>query len=159
MAYELHDFQSYQDYFNEIADSHNEIAGFIFGDLDIVNNESRAWKDKKLWLEPYPPVTIIDSLSDNFLHNKQGSLWVGGAPPSGKFSDIYAWFKSCENIIKDIIAKILQDRYQEKLITRLSSFKYGMGEYTVGATRMVGCRLDFTFTDPTGLEYNEDKWT
>lgn len=158
--YDLTDFQSYQDYFRAIAQSHIGFVddGFIFGDDEVTVNEGTVWRNKKLWLEPYQPVTITDQLSDNYLQEKKGSLWVGGSPPSQKFEDKYAFYMECEVIVKDIIARMLQDRYEEKLITRLTSYRFGMGQFNFGASNLVGCRFDFTFHDPSGFEYDTAKW-
>lgn len=166
--YDLTDFQSYQDYFRLIAEGnadddiqHHIALGpktFLFGDDDVAVNEGKVWKGKKLWLEPYQPVTITDQLSDNYLAEKKGSLWVGGAPPTQKFQARFDLYKECEVIVKDIIAKMLKDRSEELLITRLTSYKFGMGELTFSATNLVGCRFDFTFYDPSGFEFDEDKW-
>lgn len=158
--YDLTDFQSYQDYFKAIAQSHVGFVddGFIFGDDDATVNEGTRWKNKKLWLEPYQPVTITDQQSDNYLIEKKGSLWVGGAPSSDKFEEKHAFFKECEDIVRDIIAKMLRDRTDEVLITRLTSYKFGMGQFNFGASNLVGCRFDFTFWDPSGFAYDTNKW-
>jgi hypothetical protein len=158
--YDLTDFQSYQDYFKDIATKHVALGAnaFLFGDGDVAINEGKVWKGKKLWLEPYQPVTIADQMSDNYLQQKVGSLWVGGAPVSNKFSERHSFFSECENIVKDIIAKMLKDRGEELLITRLTSYKFGMGELNFSATELIGCRFDFTFTDPSGFEYDDAKW-
>jgi hypothetical protein len=156
--YLLTDFQSYQDYFEAIANSHIDIEGFMFGDEDIAINKGRAWKGKQLWLEPWQPVKIVDQLSDNYLQEKTGTLWLGGSPPSAKFQDRLDYYGACEAIVKDIIARMLKDRNEELLITRITTYRYGMGEFTFSSTPMVGCRFDFTFHDPSGFEYNENKW-
>ncbi|HMG90757.1 MAG TPA: hypothetical protein VK589_11880 [Chryseolinea sp.] len=159
--YDLTDFQSYQDYFKAIAESHVALGegSFLFGDDQVAVNEGKVWKGKKLWLEPYQPVTLNDQLSDNYLQEKKGSLWIGGAPPNTKFQARFDFFKDCEVIVTDIISKMLKDRSEELLITRLTSYKFGMGELTFSATSMVGCRFDFSFQDPSGFAYDEDKWT
>jgi len=158
--YDLTDFQSYQDYFKAIAESHISLGAgtYLFGDDDVATNEGKVWKGKKLWLEPYQPATIQDQLSDNYLQEKKGSLWIGGAPASQKFQARFDFFKECEIIVKDVISKMLKDRSEELLITRLTSYRFGMGEFNFSATNMVGCRLDFSFLDPSGFPYDVDKW-
>lgn len=158
MAYNLTDFASYQAYFEALATSHVDIDGFLFGDAEVAMNDGRVWKGKKLWLEPWQPVTITDQLSDNYLQQKKGSLWVGGSPQSKLFQARLDFFAECEVIVKSIIAKLLKDRTEELLITRLTSYSFGMGEFTFSATNMIGCRLDFIFTDPSGFAYDADKW-
>lgn len=160
MAYSLTDFDSYQAYFLALATAHKQLGAknFLFGENDVAANEGKAWKGNKLWLEPWQPVRIQDQLSDNYLKEKKGSLWVGGAPASLKFSDRYKQFKDCEIIVEDIISKMLKDRGEELLITRLTSYSYGMAEFSFSATMMVGCRLDFTFLDPEGFAYVADNW-
>jgi hypothetical protein len=156
--YDLTDFQSYQDYFEAIATSHIAMDGFMFGDEDIAINKGRVWKGKQLWLEPWQPVKINDQKSDNYLKEKKGSLWVGGAPPSAKFQDRLDYFRACEIIVEDIIAKMLKDRTEELLITQLTTYTYGMGEFTFSSTPMMGCRFDFIYQDPSGFPYDETKW-
>lgn len=156
--YNLTDFQSYQDYFKAIAESHVDINSFLFGDDDVAVNKGRSWTGKALWLEPWQPVKITDQLSDNYLQEKKGSIWVGGSPGTDKFQARLDYYETTEVIVKDIIARMLKDRNEELLITRLTSYSYGMGEFTFSSTKMIGCRFDFTFQDPSGFEYDESKW-
>jgi len=158
--YDLTDFESYQLYFKTLAELHKDLGAgaFLFGDDGAATNEGKVWKGKRLWLEPYQPVVITDQLSDNYLKEKKGSLWIGGSPANQKFDTRFSYFRACESIVEDIVSRMLQDRSNEKLITRLTTYKYGMGEFEFSATPLIGCRLDFTFNDPNGFEFDADKW-
>jgi hypothetical protein len=156
--YELTDFNSYQGYFRLISEQHKGVDGFLFGDDDVAINEGRVWKGKKLWLEPWQPVKISDPLSDNYLKDKKGSLWIGGPVAGLKFQQRLDFYGECESIVEDIISRMLMDRTEELLITRLTSYTYGMGEFMFSSTKMLGCRFDFTFQDPSGFSYDESKW-
>jgi hypothetical protein len=158
--FDLTDFQSYQDYFSAIATNHKQINGFLFGDDDIANNAAKSWpsKTKKLWLEPWPPVETIDNQSDNKLLRKKGALWVGGSPPSQTFQAREDHYKACEIIVKDIISKLEKDNTEFNLLIEGASYKFGKATYEVSATKLLGCRLDFSFLDPSGFPYIEENW-
>ena len=158
--FDLTDYQSYQDYFAAIAVAHVDISGFLFGDDGVPNNEIKAWTrgQKKLWLEPYAPTQVIGPNVDNMIKQKAGVLMIAGPVGDNKFSTAQDLFKACEIIVEQIIAKIDGDYRDGKLLTAFTSYKYGQAEHTFSATKLVGCRFDFTFQDPTGFVYDENKW-
>lgn len=157
MAYDLTDFQSYQDYFEAIATAHKNIDSFSFGDQDVLNNEISGWNGKKLWLWPYGEVKTEENANDNYLDRVQGSLFVGGAAGSAKFSDEYAYFLACEQIVKEIRNRVLKDMIDGKVITRLNGWARAQVEINM-STKLIGCELRFFYHDPSGFTYDENKW-
>jgi hypothetical protein len=155
------DFTSYQQYFEAIANAHialDTAQPFVFGDADVVQNEIKHWTGKKLWLEPHDPANVIDNFSDNVQAEKKGTLFVCGAVGSAKFSDEYAYFQTCEVIVLDILALIRKRYIDFQSQFKIQSYKYGHAEFMFGSTKLVGCRLDFTYMDPTGLTFYPEKW-
>lgn len=154
--YDLTDFTSYKRYFETIAQQHVQIDDFKYGDQEVQNNEVRQWGGKRLWLWPYGMVRVEDNLSDNYLQRKEGVLFVGGSAPK-KFDDEDEFVASCEGICKDIISRMIKDRADQILVTRINGYSY---EKVViqQSTRIVGCELRFNFTDPNGFTYDPLKW-
>lgn len=153
----LTDQTAYRTYFQGIATAHVEIDGFLYGDMDVQHNEIRTWKGTKLWLEEPNRIKPIGPNIDNLLKEKRCSLWIGGVPPSAKYSDVHAYYLACEKIVEDIIARVLRDRQNQDLVTEVQSYEYGRADYNL-STEMVGCRWDFSYMDPTGYAYNTLKW-
>ncbi len=156
--YDLTDFQSYQDYFTTIAQKHKSINGnYSFGDQDVMNNEVRTWAGTKLWLWPYGEVKTEENSNDNNLDRVSGSLFIGGAAGSTKFADEYSYFLRCEQIVKDIRNKVLFDLNAGTVLTRLSGWTRQQVEINM-STKLIGCELRFFYNDPTGFEYDPNKW-
>lgn len=154
----LNDFDSYKAYFETIATEHTDLDGFLFGDSEVQVNEGKSWNGRMLLLEPWLPATIEDQKSDNYLQRKQGSLFIGGVAVSEAFTDEYNYFRDCEVVAKDIISRMLKEVNEGTIITSITTWKIGMGELILGATKITGCRLDFFFLDPSGFPYNAAKW-
>ncbi len=148
---------TYKTYFETIATEHVDIDGFIYGDDDVQKNEIRTWDGIKLWLEDPSRIKPIGPNIDNLLKEKRCSLWVGGSPPSASFEDIQTFYNQCQTIIEDIISRVLRDRQNQDLVTEVTSYEYGRADYNL-STQMVGCRWDFSYHDPSGYPFNEDKW-
>ncbi len=156
---DLTDFQQYYDYFLALSQSHVDINGFHFGDKDVMINDIRsALQPPVMWLEPYQPVDMIDPLSDNHIESVRGTLAIYDVPASEKFDDMRNTYKSCEIIVKDIIAKLLQDYYSNNILLELSNIRYGEAESLFSATKIIGCRLDFNFMRPARLVFDPAKW-
>lgn len=156
--FDLTDFQSYQDYFLAIATKHKVIAGnYSFGDQDVVNNQVRTWKGIKLWLWPYGEVKTEENSNDNYLDRVPGSLFIGGAAGTTDFAGEYAFFLQCEQIVKEIRNRMLQDMANGLILTRLNGWSRDKVEIHM-STKMIGCELRFFFHDPTGFEYDDTKW-
>jgi hypothetical protein len=128
----------------------------MYGDEEVKGNEVKHWKGRRLWLWPYGPVKVADNRADNYLANKQASMFIGGGAPA-KFAEQDNYFKECEAIVKQIIAKMILDRSLGKIVTRIENFTYDKMEIA-GSTKFIGMELKFWFYDPTGFEYDETKW-
>lgn len=156
----LEDEESYKAYFLAIATAHKKLGAtaFIYGDEKAFQNEGKSMKGDKLWLEEPEPAGVTDSNSDNYLKEKKGALFICGAT-SGKFSDEQTQYAKCAEIVEDIISKMIQDYDSFAILIKKGSIKYGRAEYLMpSATKMIGCRLDFTYTDPSGFPYVAENW-
>lgn len=157
--FDLTDIDSFKAYFSGIADNLIALEGFIFGDDQVALNSAKSWKGIRLWLDPNPSASVQDNLSDNFLQQRQGALWIGGPVIGNSFESRDNLYKQSEAIVKDVISKMLKDKSEFVLLTGFSSYKFGRADYELGSSKMVGCRLEFTYTDPSGFAYDESKWT
>lgn len=161
---ELGNFQQYQTYFSAIASDHKELDAtnpYLFGDEEVGNNKIRSWgTGKKLWLEPPQPARMLDGNSDNLQLERPSSLTICGAAGSKKFQDEYDFYKECEGIVIDIIARMRKDYSDStlKVLIDFPSMRLNWVELTLGGTKLIGCRLDFSFRDPSGFPYTEAKW-
>lgn len=156
MAYDLTDLSNYQTYFDQLATKHKLIDSFSYGDQEEQNQEVITWEGTKLWLWPYGPVRIVDNQADNYMQQKEGSLFIGGPEPE-EYADRDAYFLQCELIAKGIISRMIKDRYEEVLVTRINGWSFDRAE-SVLSTKMIGVELKFFFDDPTGFEYDENEW-
>lgn len=160
---ELGNFQQYQDYFKAIAEDHKELdatEAYLFGDIDVVNNKSRSWTGKKLWLQVPDPSQMEDDRSDNLLLRRPCSLVICGAAGSAKFQLEYDFYKACEIIAIDVVSRMRKDYTDAtlKVVVDFPSMRFSWVELQAGATKLIGCQLDFAFKDPSGFAYNVSKW-
>jgi hypothetical protein len=158
MAFDLTNVDSYKAYFTAIANKHKQIESFSYGDQDVVNSEIRSWKGRKLWLWPYDSITVEENSNDNYLDKVPGSFFIGGAAGSTKFAVENDYIRDCEQIVKDIRNKMLQDMANQIILTRLNGWSRQPVELVAGATKLIGYELKFFFHDSTGFEYDETKW-
>lgn len=158
---QLTNFQSYQNYFDAIANDHKDLDAdtpYLFGDQDVANNMARNWKGKKLWLNPPEPGQLQDQRSDNLQLRKPCSIFVGGNAGSTKFQDEYNYYKACEAIVIDIVSKLRKDYVEGTVVFDFASVRIGWAEQMLGATKFTFCRMDFSYNDPTGFAYTAAKW-
>lgn len=154
--YDLTDIASYKSYWENLASDHKLITSFTYGDQDVQNAEAITWEGTKLWLWPYGPVRVVDNLGDNYMQQKEGSVFVGGPEPEA-YEDQDTRFNQCETIVKQLISRMLRDRAAGTLITRVNNWTFERSEIDL-STKMIGYQLRFFFDDPTGFEYNENDW-
>lgn len=151
-------FTEFHDYFAAIAASHVDIAGFRFGDKEVVQCASRSTLPPvTLWVENYEPVTIQDSRSDNFNGDIRFTMAIM-APMPGAWADQRTLYSALEVIAKDIISKMLKDWNDGLMQAQINGWKYGWAEISLGATSMLSCRMDLSILRPERLVYNELKW-
>ena len=162
----LTNLASYRTYFQAVATSHVDIAGFQYGDMDVVRTNNRSdMLENFLWVLPYESVRYSDAYSDNIQKIKQARIAYMKVPASEKFSDEDLAFDACEQVIEEIVAKIIRDKRGEDvagtwtmLLTRIASFTAGPVEKKVGSTKYIGYELKIDFQDNTNLAYNPAKW-
>ena len=155
---QLATFTEFHDYFNAIATSHVDITGFKFGDKDVVASSSRSnLTTCELWLQEYEPVNVLDNYSDNHLGQVQSSLTIMKVKPE-LWEDQRTIIDETEVIAKQIISKMLKDFNEGLQLIILNRYKYGQADLDLGATKYMGCRLDFVILRPERLVYDELKW-
>lgn len=162
---ELEGYETLKTYFQTIANQHillgNGADGaFIFGDEGVAVNKGRSWVGIKLWLDEPEPAGVTNSNSDNYLMKRKVTLFVGGSVPSNKHSDEQDQFKKCEGIVIDITSRMIGDVNDFDIIIDVPSIRFGRvnSEFMPGGTKFTGCRMDFTYIDPSGLPYNSENW-
>lgn len=155
----LTNFDEAKQYFQDLAGSHVDIASFHYGDQEILQSASRSnLKLPVLWLEPYQPVVVQDNFSDNHLGLVTTTVAIYTKSESEKYEDVDDAYSKCEAIIKDIISKLIKDYNEGEIVISLNGFKYGQAEDLMGATRLIGCRLDISYYRPERFVYDENKW-
>lgn len=155
---QLANFTEYHDYWQAIATSHVDITDFKFGDREVVQCAARSGLGQTvLYAENYDPVSILDSLSDNHTGNLNGVIYLIKKSPEA-WADQRTVIAECEQIVKDILGKILKDFNDAVLQAELRRFRYGEVDLQLGSTQMLGIRLDVSFMRPERLLYNEAKW-
>lgn len=156
---DLTNLQEYHDYFESLAGSHISINSFLYGDEAMLMEASRSSLILPvLWLEPYQPATIIDNLSDNEMDRIQGTLAIYTVPDSELHADEFTKVMACEGIIKDILSRMKKDHQDGTIYNQIGGAQYGRSLDIMGASKLVGCRLDFTFLRPARLVYNSANW-
>lgn len=160
----LTNLAAYKAYFSAVAVSHVDIDGFKWGDEDIVRNDNRSdLPEKFLWAMPYDNAKYGDRLSDNIQKTKIARVAYMIIPVSEKFPDEDIAFETCEDVIEQILAKILVDKRGSgdplsMLVTDVNSWSSGPVQKVIGSTRYIGWELTISFMDNTNLAYNAAKW-
>lgn len=161
---DLEGYESLKNYFSTIAKEHKLLGdgadkAFIFGDEGVAVNNGRSWVGIKLWLDEPEPAGLTNSNSDNYLLKRKVTLFVGGAAPNG-YAEEQTRFKTCEGIVIDIASRMIGDVNNFDIIIDVPSIRFGRvnSEFMPGGTKFTGCRMDFTYTDPSGFTYNTENW-
>lgn len=155
----LTNFDEARQYFRDIATKHIHINSYHFGDAERLQAQVRsALKLPVLWQEPYLPVTVQDPLSDNHTGLVTQTIAIYTKAGSDKYEDQEEAYKLCETIIKDIIGRMINDNHTGLITHELQGFRYGEAEDLMGATRLIGCRLDIQYFRPERLIYDMNKW-
>ncbi len=159
IQFDLTDPDSYQEYFLDICTRNKKLGEnqFLFGDIEVGQNEASVWKGKKMWVWPTMRGKLTDF--DNYFLKRDGSVWIGGAPKSKKFSDEQDCYNESEAIAKQVLSKMIKDKTQDKITTDFTSYILQRSDMMLGATKFIGCEIVFTWNDPGGLEYSDDDWT
>lgn len=160
LIFDLSDLSKYKAYFALIASQHKSLGAdkFIFGDVEVGQSEAAEWSGKKLWALPADKSRLQDQLSDNLILAREATIWVGGSSASEKFEDEDAFYVECETIIKQIISRMMVDKYEGKLSTPFANASIQRADMMISSTHFIGCEFVFTILDPTGFEYSEGDW-
>lgn len=163
MPLQLTNLPAFKAYFEAIAigpTHHVDIDGFKFGDRDVaIRNAKSGMEPRVLWLEWYKPFNIEDELADNILRRKRARLAYMKTATSELESDEATAYDECEKVMEQILAKMLADKREVKIVTTLSSYQLGPFETELGATKYIGCAMDFEFKDNSPLVVDPTKWT
>lgn len=158
MEFQLSDFETYRDYFQDLATRSKDLNGaFIHGDIELVQEEVGSWEGIKLWAWPAVKGRLRDANSDNYLLNREGMIWIGGPAPEGHAQQD-AYYYNCELIMKKIVAKMMQDKRDALIEVEFDNNAFDRAETYAGSTLLTGCQYTFTIIDPNGFEYNQDDW-
>jgi hypothetical protein len=157
---------SYKNYFAAIATQHVSILGFKWGDEAVISNDNRSNATKNyLWAMPYDDAKYSGPSVDNTFKNKLARVSYLEVRNSAKFSDIDAQFVHCEEIIEDVISRILRDKTGrmvgsdwEMIATSINSFKTSPVQHQEGSTMWLGYDLEMMYQDNTNLQFDPTKW-
>jgi hypothetical protein len=157
MNFQLSDFKKYKEYFEKVATESKHVDGFLFGDVDIGQEEAGSWQGKKLWAWPADRSKLQDQHSDNFFLGREGSIWVGGPCNSELHSDQDEFYNQCEVIMKKVISRLIKDKIECSIDINLTG-SVKRADTKLSSTAFIGCEYTFTITDPDGFAYSEDDW-
>jgi len=157
---------TYKAYFAAIATSHVAIDAFKWGDREVVQNDNRSnMLPRLLWAQPYEAARYQDGGSDNIVKVKDARVAYMMVATSEKFSDMDADFEACEQVIEDIISRMVKDKrgadvdgVWEMIAVDLGGITTGPVEHILGSTRYIGWEMKVPFYDNTNLGYDESKW-
>ena len=162
----LTNLASYRNYFATIAEKHKAIEGFKWGGKDVILNDNRSDLAKRfLWAMPYENARYGDRGSDNVVKTKQARVAYMIVPESELFADEDAAFDFCEEVIEQILSKILVDKAGAEvdgvwtmIATTIESWSTGPVHKKIGSTEYIGWELELNFIDNTSLAYDASKW-
>jgi len=157
---------SYRNYFADIAEKHKSIDGYKWGGKDVIRKDNRNdLAARFLWAMPYEQARYGDKASDNVNKTKQARVAYMIVPDSELFADEDTAFDFCEEVIEQIIAKILVDKkgadvggVWTMIATTIESWTTGPVEKKIGSTKYIGWELELNFIDNTNLAYDASKW-
>lgn len=162
----LTDLASFRAYFEGLATAHKDIAGFKFGDTDVIRNDNRSdLSENFLWAMPYDNARYTGVHADNILKVKRARVAFMKVRESEKFADVDADFQYCEAIIEQIVAKIFKDKRGEligndwsMLVANVATMTTGPVEKKIGSTPYIGWELAIDISENANLVYDETKW-
>jgi len=107
----LTNLSTYKAYFSALAASHVAVDGFKWGNKDVIRNDNRSDMEARvLWVMPYEQARYGDRASDNVVKTKQARVAYMIVPDSELFADEDAAFDACEEVIEDILSRLLKDK-------------------------------------------------
>jgi hypothetical protein len=159
MNFTLSDFAKYKAYFEQVAQESVHLAGFLFGDTEIGQQEAADWEGLKLWAWPADRSRLTDNFSDNYILGREATIWIGGPCNSEVHADEDAFYQNCETVMKKVISRLVKDKYDGLLSISFSGNQLNRTTMRLGSTKFIGCEYIFTIHDPDGFEYNDADWT
>lgn len=162
----LTDLASFRTYFSGIATSHKDIAGFKWGDADVIRNDNRSnMPENFLWAMPYDSVRYNGPHADNILKIKRARIAFMKVRSSEKFEDEETDFQYCASVIEQIVAKMFKDLRGElvdnewtMLVANITTLTTSPVEKKIGATLYIGCELAIDISENANLAYDATKW-
>jgi hypothetical protein len=158
MNYLLSDFEKYKAYFQDLATKNKSVAGFLFGDIEIAQEEAGSWEGLKLWAWPATRGRIGDAGSDNFIFGREGSIMICGPCASELHAEEDSFYQLCESIMKQVVSKMIHDRRNNLISVTFHGNTFDRVETFAGSTKLIGCEYVFTIDDPDGFQFNENDW-
>lgn len=160
---------AYKAYFESLATSHVSIDFFLFGDENEFVQVARkgvASDNFTLWLDYYPIATTVGEYDTNMASIKAEFVVMKPASPTKtKRDDLQVILKQCEDIVKQIFAKIEYDYQQSSDVSDIpiyDSIEFGRMEPVnkgKSATRYEGIAAKIDFHFPIDLNYDNTKWS
>ena len=161
MALQLTTIQSIEAYFTALAtgvNGHKEIDGIKFGEGDVLKEANRTGLEGRfIHVSEYDRAQATGT-SDNLHVTKEIKIGYYKKPVDGTWANQQLGKQQCENVIKQIIAKLITDKQAGVINTRIENYSWELGMYEIGSTQYCGCELTITFMDNTGFSYDATKW-
>ncbi len=156
---QLENKASYKVYFNQIANSNTDIENFLYADDHSVKDKIKDKTGFTLWLEPLEPSNVSSNI-DNHQTRRNASLNI--VLPVKESSPTHLQLEEheeqCEEVVQEVISKMLEDSNHHIIHLDINSIKFGPGNFSFLSTQYVGCRLEFSYTQSSHLTINPSKW-
>jgi len=156
---------AYKAYFEAIATSHNDIDAFMFGDEYVITTgqPSNMSEGVTMWLDYYRPITIAGSTENcNGNNNTDSTTMQPTSDRKETTSEQQAVYKSCEDIVQQIFAKIAMD-FQTEVLDNEAQWSAGqfgrMQESMFAGTMYRGAAAELAFHYALNMEYDNTKWS
>lgn len=160
MPLSLTTISTFKQYFSDIATSHVDIDELKFGNEEVIKTANRSsLQPKPLWVQEYDKFNFEAATVDHIYTKKEITLSYFKVAASELFADEQQAQEECELVIKQVIAKMLRDKRDLKIVTDVSGFSGKVGTYTIGSTKYCGCELTLTIKENAGFVYDPVKWT
>lgn len=160
------DLSTYKAYSQELAIGHRDIAGFKWGDKEVIQTGARSdAAGSFLWAIPYEDSSVSGDV-DHAMKQREVRLAYLQPRASERFADEDAQYEFCEAVIEQLIARLLRDKRgynnaQGEWVTlslSVQSIRTAPIEHTLGATRFLGYELRLQVMDNANLVYDATKW-
>lgn len=157
---------TYKAYAQELATGHKHIAGFKWGDKEVIQTGARSdAAGSFLWAMPYEESRLNGDV-DRAMKTREIRLGYLQPRNSSKFADEDAQYEFCEAVIEQLIARLLRDKRgynnaQGQWVTlslSVQSIRTAPIEHTLGATKFIGYEVRLDIMDNVNLAYDQTQW-